>query len=179
MSNIITTFITMVSLVMASVAGVAVVEEMNKESDHLTKMRDHMEVRLTMVLACMQDENCDAHGDELEEMSQRLAERLAHMDTCMADDSCTKPSFDAEKEEHAQLTKEERMTRHSGWIADELELVQACKVNADCDVDEETLDNIEERLLKKQACIDSGEDCKDKRGKHGKHHRGSRASMMR
>ena len=171
----------MVSLVMASVAGVAVVDEINNESDHLTKMRDRTEVRLTMVLACMQDENCNAHGDELEEMSVRLAERLGSIDACMADDSCKKPTRDVEKEEHVQLTKEERVTHHSDWIVNELELVQSCKANIECDVDTNKLEDIEERLLEKQACLDSEEVCKNKRGKQhrgpaGHHHAMKRAS---
>jgi|GEM_PF-2323994 len=171
MAEIFSQFFMVISLLMAAIGGATVVDSdgFDFKAKHLEKKQVKLDLRLTMVDACMEDENCEAYGDELPEIRERLTERLANLDACRENrDSCEKKS---NRMTHDNMTDEERNDLRSERIANKLELVQSCMANDECDVDANTLSKIESHLLKMEECLESGEDCR--KGNHKRHHQRS------
>jgi hypothetical protein len=160
-------------LALGGSAGVVAIDDAMPEDkpsieERLTAKSEKLDVKLELIDACREWDNCTVDNATLDEYGLHVSEKLARINSCLADyENCT---LDDLKKEHdvdkANMTFEEKVENRTSRIADGLQMVEACRNVDDCYVDAETLDHIEEKLEKQsdrlERCSQDLDKCEEK-----------------
>ncbi|HIF90033.1 MAG TPA: hypothetical protein EYQ58_00500 [Candidatus Poseidoniales archaeon] len=196
------TVLAVIILLMGSGAAAPVLSsvgaDMSTDEDMQAQQLARLELKIealtaldTALESCSADLNCEVEQEDLDAMAITIDEKLTHLNTVLADpENAQHPQREARDN---NTTLEERLQNRLAKVNNTLAIIQACIDNAECDVGEELLTKMQERLEtrkeKMEACLEDKTECKRPggHGEDGRHgdkdghgeHEGKRGMKMR